>query len=388
MTPAGRTIRRVAAWILAASLTFVVSCDDLAGPEGGYPRTYAIGVTDFPHASTTEAIHQAWDVIAADCDLAVLHFDGGVPWQEALDGAPYPPSFQQSIDLKLSRLPGGHVVYLAITPINSGRSGLAGYVGGAGNQPLPPPWDEYDFDEPDVVDAYVAHCGDMIELFRPDYFAYAIEANMLAYYGEQHWETFLSLAAAVYTTVKSTHPGLPVFVTLQADTYHNATTEQAAAISQLLFYTDMIAVSGYPFTARLADPTLLRSDYFSALADLSPGKPFAVAETAWPAEDITEPALEEFRIEADQATQLAYLERVVEDCDYLNARFICWFFSRDYDEAWEDYFQFWPDAPTFRIWRDTGLYNGYGDPRPSLAAWHQALARPLVGIGLRGASPR
>jgi hypothetical protein len=368
--------RRGAASIVAASLLLTASCGGLTGPEGGYPRTFALGFTDFPHDLGTAAIHAAWDVIATDGDLAVALFDEGVPWQEALDGTPYPGSLQSSIDLKRSRVPSGHVVYLAVTPINANWNGLAGHAGGS--HPDPNPWDDHEFNTQDVIDAYTAHCERMIDYFSPDYFAYAIEVNRMAWY-EAEWDAFVDLAASVYTAVKSNHPGLRVFVTLQADVYHSDPTGQAAAISDLLFYTDMIAVSGYPFTEPLSDPTLLRSDYFSALADLSFGKPFAVTETAWPAEDIGEPAEAFYWIEADQTTQLAYLERVVLDCDYLNAEFLCWFLTRDYDEAWDEYYQHWSSAPTLRVWRDTGLYGGYGDPRPALADWHQTLARPLTG---------
>ena len=92
-----------------------------------------------------------------------------------------------------------------------------------------------------------------------------------------------------------------------------------------------------------------------------------------------DPAEAFYWIDADQATQLAYLQRVVDDCDYLNAEFLCWFLTRDYDEAWDEYYQHWSSAPTLRIWRDTGLYNGYGDARPALAEWHQTLVRPLTG---------
>jgi hypothetical protein len=265
---------------------------------------------------------------------------------------------------------------VAVTPINASGNGLADHAGGT--QPVPDPWDDYEFNTQEVMDAFTAYCERMIDYFEPDYFAYAIEANMLAWY-EDDWDAFLDLAATVYTTVRSNHPDLRVFVTLQADEYHANSAEQGAAISELLFYTDMIVVSGYPFTEPLSDPTLLRSDYFSALADLSFGKPFAISETAWPAEDIGEPAEPFYWIEADQTTQLAYLARVIDDCDYLNAEFVCWFLAMDYDDAWWQHYQHWPSAPTLRIWRDTGLYNGHGDPRPALAEWHQTFARPLTG---------
>ena len=53
-----------------------------------------------------------------------------------------------------------------------------------------------------------------------------------------------------------------------------------------------------------------------------------------------------------------------------------WFFSRDYDELWEDYFQFEPNASSLRAWRDTGLYAGDGTARQALGLWLNVLQLP------------
>jgi hypothetical protein len=357
----------------AVALPFLVSCDRGVGP-GGATRTYALGFTDFPHANTTNAILDAWDIIARDADMAVLHFGDGVPWQEALDGTAYPAGYQEMLDFRAAQVPTGHVVYLAVSPINSSRNGLAGYPGATPAEPLPPPWDTYGFDSPQVIAAFIAHCDNMISLYQPDYFAYAIEANILRMTAPTEWGDFVFLAEEVYTELTSRHPSLPIFVTLQADTYHGAPGTQESAISEILPYTDMIAVSGYPFMEPLSDPTALRGDYFSALADLAPGKPFAVAETAWPAEDVGAPYPDD--IPASETTQDAYLARLLWDCDGLNAVFVNWFFTEDYDEFWASDMQYMPDAWLLRAWRDCGLYDGQGYPRIARTTWLDALARP------------
>lgn len=359
----------------AGALLLLLGACSLTGPGDTFVRTYAMGFTDFPYALTFDAALETWDVIARDGDLAVLHFDCGVPWQEALDGEPYPAAWQADLDFKRASLPAGHVVYVAVTPISESRDGLAHYRGDTPNEPLPPPWDGYTFDDPEVVAAFTAHCEYMIDFFSPDYFAYAIEANSLHWLAPEKWEAFVTLASAVYESLKANHPGLPVFVTLQADAYHDFPSSQGAAIADILPYTDLVAVSGYPFADGLSDPEALRRDYFFALADLAPEKPFAVAETAWPAEDVGFPYW--YDIPADQETQLGYVERLLDDCDEAGAVFVCWFFSRDYDELWEDYFQFEPNAAAYRLWRDTGLYDGDGNARQALGYWLLALERPL-----------
>lgn len=363
--------------LLALAALHLLSSCSVVGPSGP-ARTYAMGFTDFPYALTSQAVYDTWDYVLGDGDLIVLHFDGGVPWQEALDGTPYSSNFENDLAFSASQLTSFHVVYVAVTPISTSRNGLALYRGSATNEPLPEPWSAYDFDDPEVVTAFTAFCEDMIDRFDPDYFAYGIEANMVAHLAPEKWSAFVTLASEVYQNLKAGHPTLPIFLTFQADTYHASPGSQSTRIGDVLPWTDMMAVSGYPFTAPLADPSLLRSDYFSALAALAPAKPFAVAETAWPAEPVGAPAW--YTIAADEESQLMYLERVLEDCDALGARFLVWFFARDFDDAWQSDFQYLPDAAVTRFWRDTGLLSGSGAARQAFGLWRVNLGRPFAGV--------
>jgi hypothetical protein len=359
---------------LAAAVAAVLTGCGVLGPSGAF-RSFAMGFTPFPHANSENAVAEAWNVIGRDADLVALHFDGGIPWQEALDGTGYPPGFAAWLDWQADRIPLGHAVYVAVSPISDTRDGLAGYRDDFGvNQPLPPPWNGYGFDTPEVVAAFTAFCEDMIALFSPDYFAYAIEANMLDELAPSEWNAFLSLCADVYASLKSSHPSLPVFLTIQVESYYRDIWEQEDAIRQLSSYTDVMALSSYPFGWALEDPADLADDYFSRVSNIAPGLPFAIAETAWPAEDIDEPY--PITIAADDSTQLAYVRRILDECDLRGAAFLCWFFTRDYDEFWETDFQYEPNAPTLRFWRDTGLYAGDGSERPALDAWRQELVTP------------
>lgn len=341
-------------------------------PTPPTPRSFALGFTDFPSARSVEAVADALRVIERDGDLVVLHFDDGVPWEEALAGTPYPAAFQQDLERRAAAVPPRHVRYLAVTPIAFERDRLAPRRGGNGSEPLLPPWEGRGFDHPEVVAAFAAHCERMIATFSPHYFAYAIEANMLARLAPRHWPGFLRLASAVYGHVKARHPTLPVFLSLQADFFHADPGLQTEWTRQALAFSDFVAVSSYPFTVQ-ADPRALRADLFSALTALAPDKPFAVAETGWPAEDVAAPhaAL----IPASDETQRLYVERLLADAERLAAAFVTWFFTRDYDTFWEAELRLLPQAPLLRLWKDCGLYAGDGRPRPGLTAWLQALVR-------------
>jgi hypothetical protein len=343
----------VRSWLAGVVLVLAGACGgDSTGPTSTpsatpSPRSFALGFTDFPHARTVEAVNAALAVIRRDADLILLHFDDGVPWEEALAGTPYPASLEADLSRRAVSTPPGHVRYLAVTPIA--------------------------FDDPMVVDAFTAHCERMIATFDPDYFAYGIEANMLEFLAPEKWPAFVRLASAVYSSLKASHPSLPIFLTFQVDFLHAAPSTQTAAIQQVLPSTDVLAASSYPY-ANDPDPGALRANHFGALADMAPGKPFAVAETAWPGEDVTAPY--PVVIPSSEEDQQAYVERLLSDADRLSALFVCWFFTRDYDDFWEAELRHSPDANLIRLWKDTGLYRGDGTPRPALESWRARLARP------------
>lgn len=365
--------------VLAAALGVVIGCGSSSsggsGP-GAETRSFGLGLTDYPYSLAPEAYEETVAIRRRDADMAAMHFDDGVPWQEALSAAPYAPAYAAELNTRAAAIPSGHTVYLAVTPIAFSRDGLAAHRGEAGNEPLGPPWDTFHFDAPEVIEAFTAHAENMIAIFNPDYVAYAVEANMLLDLAPEKWSAFVTLAREVYTRLKARHPDLPCFVTLQADSFHADRPNHTASIAQLLPYTDFIAVSSYPF-GLTADPGSLPADHFSALADLAPDKPFAVAETGWPAEDVTAPF--PVTIPASEATQQAYVERLLADADSLSATFVMWFVSRDYDDLWESYLKFQPNAALLRLWRDNGLYTGDGQRRPALETWRTWLERRRSG---------
>jgi hypothetical protein len=343
---------------------------DHRSPTAGN-RIFDMGFTDFPHANSLEALLAAYHVIEQDGDMAVMHFDDGIPWREALDGTPYHAAYLEALYGKRSLIPAGHTVYLAVTPIAFSRDRIADYRGAAGEEPLPPPWDERAFDHPAVIEAFTRHCRNMIEIFSPDYFAYAIEANMLIELAPDGWDDFVTLADSVYGRLKAIRPDLPIFITFQAQSYYDAPGAQRDGIQQVVPFTDIIAISSYPFSAE-PDLELIPSNFPAAITGLAPEKPVAIAETAWSAEDVTAPY--PMSIPSNEQTQRLYVEWMLSECLRQETLFVCWFFTRDYDDFWETDLQYDDRASLLRLWKDTGLYDGDGGSRPALESWRKVLA--------------
>ena len=368
---------RHAPWPTAVAVAaLLAACTDLGNGPGPLTRSFVMGFTDFPSAATQAAVDDAYRVIREDGDLSVYHFDGGVPWQEAAAGTPYHSNVVQHFADQLARKPATHRLLLTTTPINFLRNGLAPHLGAASNEPLAAPFDTLSFGDSLVIRAFTAHCERLVQTFQPDFFAYAIEANLVAAKAPGEWAGYLVLAESVYVTIKRNHPDLPVFATVQLETLYADLSGNGAAVRDLLEWSDVLAISTYPYTV-VADPAQIPGDYFTALTALAGGRPFAIAETGWPAETVTAPYPVD--IPETPARQATYVQRVLGDVNGMEGIFVNWFFTRDYDDFWESDFKNSPDAALVRLWKDDGLYAGDGSARPALANWRTMLSRTYRG---------
>lgn len=363
--------------VLVLALLVAPACagrETLAAPTPvAPPRPFAMGLSDFPHAFSLDALTFAAEAIRRDADLAMLHFDDGVPWEEAAAGEPYPAAYQAELERKARAQPPGHVRYLAVTPLNFVRDGLAPRRGPGGSEPLRAPWTGRAFDEPATIEAYAAHCERMIALFAPDHFVYGVEVNMLAKNRPEEWPRLVRLLSAVYARVKARHPALTVSLTFQVEFLRADPEVQERLVREVLPLSDMIGASSYAYSIT-PDPRRLGADYFDRLAGLTGGKRFFVGETGWPAEPVTRPY--PAYVPASEGDQRVYVEWLLEQGERHRAVLVNWILARDYDVLWESHLARAPDAPVLRLFRDLGLYRGDGTPRPALDAWRAWLARP------------
>jgi len=349
-----------------------------AGNQERRARPFSMGVNPFPYELTPQAIEATQLWILDNTDLAAVKIDEGIPWQEALENKnAYDPSFEGSLDWK-GKKPQDKKVFLSTTPLNKEKTGMAGYRGAAENMPNPDPWNKRDLDDPLVAKAYLNFCREMIRRFKPDYMAYGIEVNNLIK-SPAKWKLFVPFVRDIYIALKRENPKLPLILTLSTET---ATEPEQASmqrkqIGEILPFTDMIAVTAIPYIKE-PNPSKIPKNYFSQMAALAPQKPFAIAETAFLAEDVNVDigALHIERV-GKEVWQAEYLKFCFEECTKHRARFIVWMIPRDLDKLYEAL------PPLVREIllpvRDTGLLDGAGEPRKSFELWSQWLKLPRTG---------
>lgn len=349
------------------------------GSEPPVPRSFRLGFTPDDLLSTPEVSKTVYVTLSKHADLVAFHIGLGVPWEEALDEQPFPPAVEQHL-AKLSqlkgRLRGDRAVYLALTPLKLSRNDIAIYWGGdtAGAKK----WRGRALDDPETILAYTRFCRRMIHTFKPDYFAYGIEVNMLADVNPRRFKQFQALAKQVYETLKAENPDLPIFLTFQIDLYHKHRARQRPVIAELLPYSDFIAVSTYPYMEGYT-PQALPGDWFADVATIDPAKPFAIAETGFIAEESYREWLSGKTVEGSEEAQAAYVRLLLRSAGRQRARFVVWFFAQDLDEFWGG--QTNPAVRWFvKTWRDSGLVDGSGREREGLKEWDRWLQQPKTSV--------
>ncbi len=337
-------------------------------------RPFLMGFTPFPYDFSQDALDFTYANINYHSDLVIQHLDNGIPWEEALEDSDFPDGLIYDFNDRVSRTGEDKAIYLAITPLSNNRNSIAGYWRESQYLELTEKWKAKSFSDHDVMQAYLNYCKFVIEKFEPEYFAYGIEVNMLGYHDPQAFGEFLVLAENVYKSLKESYPDLPIFLTIQLETFLTYFEDQENIVKSLLPFTDYIAISSYPF-GNFAYPGDIPDDWFSRLYDMSPEKPVAIAETAYLAEDLT---LERFNgntIEGSQDYQLEYLDLLFNQMAGIDCRFITWFVIRDYDQAWLVMEEQGADE-IIKSWRDTGLIDEAGKPRKALDYWDSWLSLP------------
>lgn len=365
--------------ILAALAGLLQAC---GGSSGTAPpsttRSFELGFTPWPYDATTTAVDFVYSEAALRGDFIAHHLDAGIPWEEALTGVAYSAEVEAEITARLNSTPANMRTYLALSPLNSGRTALADYWGTAPNQPLPSPWNARELDDPNVITAYTNFATDLIQRFSPDYFNLAIEASELAINDAAAFDRLVAFTDAVSDSLRARFPNLQLMISVALKA--PGSTEAATIIAELprlVQHVDVVGISVYPYVffghPNSGDPANLPADWLSQIGAITGGKPVAIAETGWAAETLTVPTFG-VDVASDSAKQDAYLTALFTAAETLNARFIVWFSLVDYDALWNGVLQ---QDPVAQIWRDTGLYDENLNPRPALDTWQAQLSLPL-----------
>lgn len=358
-------MRKTMLMFCATVTTFAAAAtgEEMSEPEGRY---FYMGFQDFAWDKTEEGAEATYDFLEDNADIVCLQFGDTCPWQEAYEDKPFPEELQDRMERRKEGVGPDKKIYLEITPLDEGRAGIGGDVSGA--------FEGKSFDDPMVKEAFVKYAKRMVDFYAPAYLCIGVEVNELAGHSPELWPAYVELHKHARRELKKAYPDLPVFASITLHTLlrhiKEGQDETVQRIKDFMPHNDVAGISFYTFLGDWRDPEnpTKNFDWIGAwVGDM----PMAITETAYPAEPI---ALSSGTYEADPQAQVDYLETVFKVAQRDQYLFVINFCYRDYDIWWEKTKDVWPEW--VKSWKDTGVVDGDGAPRPALDLWRGYLAKP------------
>ena len=362
------------------------------------------GFSSLPPAFTADGWQRSYSTLLAHADIVSHTQQDAVPWVQALtstnyrDYSSYLQAFWDLFRAADAAVIPGMPQYLMLNPIDpSTYTGLAPQWDNQITFTLPPPWNSYGFDNPNVKTAFLNYVIAAVEVLHPTHVALNVEANILLAKAPDKWMAFKDFNAYVYTALKQRYPSLVVFSTVQYEHMLGLTEESRALamtlrdtyadvleseVKSLLQYSDMVAISTYPFIIQnnryiRADGSL-DPDYYErayAIADAL-GKPLAFEQTGYITQDLYI-ASRGVTVPGSEARQQLFVSHLLHDAHLENVSFLINFIANDYGTAYGT-------SAGSMTWAYTGLWHEDGTPKAALATWDASRA---AGVGGVAASP-
>jgi alpha-glucosidase len=365
-------------------------------PAPDIARPVRQGFSSIPPMFTAEGWQRGYTMLRDHADLVSHSLQEGVPWPEALLSSD-PDTYSDHLRMhwQLMRSANEAVIpatprYLMLNPIETiSYARLAPYLGERDYMPLPAPWDTYDFNHPNVKQAFTNFAIAAIDYFQPSYVAIGIEANILLAKRPDKWAAYKELNAHVYQALKQRYPSLLVFTTVQYEQMLGFFEESENLAAQLraiyphvlegevlslLDHSDLFALSSYPFMVQnnplVGADSRLDRDYYDRAALLArfAGKRLAFEQTGYISRDLFA-ATRNVTLPGSEEMQRAYVEHLLTASHIHDTEFVVNFVAIDYGTNYGD-------NPATSTWAYTGLQREDGTFKPALAVWDAFRSAP------------
>ncbi len=360
---------------LMLAIAFVLAMTSAALPQSTPPaHKTALGFTPWPVDFNETGFARTYAFIQNHSNLISHHFDGGVPWDEALSGRAFPDHLRRDWAFRRANTPRSSQVLVSVTPLSFGRDALApAWTNRGDNQKLPRAWSKKSLDHPDVKTAYLNYVRRIIEELDPDYLAIGIEANIVISKAPKLWAPYAALNAHVYQAIKREHPRLPVFATVQYEHLRGIEDEakrnlkhQRPAVAQLLRHSDYLALSTYRYGT--VHPNPMSSSYFDVAKSF--GKPIAIAESGAMSKGVK---IFGMRLPAEAEDQTRFVSGLLQHATRNRFPFVVNWVAIDFEPGLKRL----PGSvrEVAKAWVYTGLQTSNGQNKPALIVWDAYLAK-------------
>lgn len=327
-------------------------------------RSFKMGFSSWSYGPTAEDRENNYDLIFQNGDIYSEQIDDKIPWNAWINGADLPNDFKDEIAYRVSKLNPEKELLLTISPLNTDRSELIDDWDGSAHP------DYTKINDTIIENALFDHISYLINQFNPTYVLVGMESNDLYTHTPEKWEDYKDLMGNLRTRVKTAFPSVKISESI---TLHNwfevDVSDQATFQAEIRDYVnqmDFAAISYYPFFKGQHNAKQFQKAFDFLHENVS--IPIAFVETTHLANDLSIPSYN-IDIKSDAKEQDEYLRSLLLNADEKDYLFVIWWSFRDYDALWETFPEDVKDIG--KIWRDTGLEDENGSPRPAFESWKE-----------------
>jgi hypothetical protein len=226
--------------------------------------------------------------------------------------------------------------------------------------------------EPAVQHAYRRYVVVLDSVLRPDYLGLAAETNLIRLAAPANvYDAVVTMTNAAAADIHAIDPTRPLYVSLQVDAAWGRLQGGSTYIGVDQDFTDFpfmaaIGLSSYPYLAGFTDPADVPDDYYARLGT-GHSLPMMVVEGGWSSASVT-------GVTSDPAKQARYITR--QQTLLGNARAIG-VFQLEFADIDTTGLHL-PPGSILPLFITLGLVNSDLQPKPALAAYDSAFARPLA----------
>lgn len=334
-------------------------------------RGFYMGVTPWPGDFTQTEVDKAYSFINANSDIVSHHFDEGIPYEEAYNNSGWPEGLLNDINTRVTKTATSKKILLSSSALSLTRKTKAPYstFSNAIDATIKSRWELLPVNDPKLVTAYTNYILYLANALQPTYINYGVESN-----NEQWTATefmlYKDFLRQVYARLTTNLPNIPVMVSFMV----NETAASLDFASQIIAFTDYIALSAYPYThvsssvAGNTNPALFPANYFTRYIELDVTKSFCFAETGYIADDLIVPSFT-LNKQANAQWQNDYLQMICKLTNERKGKFIIWFCHKDYDAGNNTLRSLGLYQDLFALWEDIGLIDESNIKRPAYNTW-------------------
>jgi hypothetical protein len=222
--------------------------------------------------------------------------------------------------------------------------------------------------EPAVQRLYRDFAVAVDTLLRPAYLGLGAETNLIrAAAPAALYAAVVQMTGAAASDVRAVDGAVKLYVSVQVETawgrLGGGNTYVGIATDLADFpFAQVIGLSSYPYLGGFAEPEDLPIDYYSRLT----ARPMLVVEGGWPSDSAG-------AVPSSPTKQARYLRRQTELLDHSGALAVFQLTFTDLDPA------YFPPGSILPLFATLGLVDVNLAPKPALATWDSAFARPRTG---------